>query len=87
MEFTRLLRAETREQIAIHLGQQQMVIYAHGRKDWGQKLQLSNWSKEFFLQIRLGHVETCADVPIDVKVDTLRLMGSALAFMKEWVVQ
>lgn len=35
MEFTvtRQLQAETSEQIAIHLGRQQMVIFAHGIKE------------------------------------------------------
>ena len=37
MEFTRQLRAETSKQIAIHLGRQQMVIFAHGIKDLDQQ--------------------------------------------------
>lgn len=37
MEFTRQLQAETSEQIAIHLGRQQMVIFARGIKDLDQQ--------------------------------------------------
>ena len=42
MEFTvtRQLQAETSEQIAIHLGRQQMVIFAHGIKDLDQQSTL-----------------------------------------------
>lgn len=49
MEFTRQLQAETSEQIAIHLGRQQMVIFAHGIKDQSTSMSC----------FQMSHVDPC----------------------------